>query len=70
MPPETQNPATCGMQQGFNKSKRVALISGPDSTKPTLLEDHAANYLVAKYGLALPVARTIAALAGLGRRLS
>ena len=71
MPPETRNPATCGMmQQGLDQSKRTALISKPDSTKKPAPEVFAAHYLSQKYGLTEPVARVVVLLAGLGGRLS
>ena len=67
MPPRKAKPAARGVLQVPEKSKRTAQISGIDTTKKHAPEDHAANYLAARYRLAMPLARTIAALAGLGR---
>ena len=62
-----KNPTARGVRQGPKQSKQPAMISETDTTKAAAPEDVAANYLAVKFGLAMPVARTIAALAGLGR---
>ncbi len=69
MPPDTRNPTAWAMRQGSDKSKRAALISELHSTKTVAPEVLAAALIARKYGLTLPVARVIAALADLGGRL-